>query len=45
MSQKHVVEALPEGEPPTSLPSVEPGNQSLPTLGDGGIPASTLDRY
>ena len=45
MSQKHVLEALPEGEPPTGLPSIEPGNQSLPTLVDGGIPASTLDRY
>ena len=45
MSQKHIVEALPEGEPPTGPPSVDPENQSLPTLGDGGIPASTLDHY
>ena len=45
MSQEHLTGALPEGEPSIDHPSIRLGDQSLPTLRDGGIPASTLDRY
>ena len=45
MSQEHPAGALPEGELPVDHPSVGPGDQPLPILRDGGIPASTPNRY